>query len=199
MIGPLGQTIIYVCLLALVAGILWWTHSLNRRRLLRLTELLDERGGEVTGFPVLMLKGHYQGRPVSFRIRLPSGKMLPRALYVSLHGVAPLSFWIEKEGMADFLAAKLGLAHDIEVGDEDLDRDFQFSSPEPERFASWFSDSAVRSTVETLMRKHGVDMLAQGPEICAELIRFRSREAKLENIRAVLEGLSALSQTLDRA
>jgi len=199
MIGLFGQMITLVCLLALIAGILWWTHSLNRRRLLRLTELLDERGGEVTGFPILLLEGHYQSRPVSFRIRLPSGRTLPRALYVSLHGDAPLSFRIEKEGMADFLAAKLGLAQDIEVGDEDLDRDFQFSSPAPERFASWFSDSEVRSTVETLMRKRGVDMLAQGPEICAELIRFRGREAKLENIRAVLEGLCALSRTLDRA
>jgi len=195
----LGQMITLIGLLALIAGILSWTHSLNRRRLLRLAELLDERGGEVTGFQVLLLEGHYQSRPVSFRIRLPSGRTLPRALYVSLHGDAPLSFRIAKEGMADFLAAKLGLAQDIEVGDFELDRDFQFSSPAPERFVSWFSDPEVRSTVETLMRKRGVDMLAQGPEICAELIRFRSREAKLENIRAVLEGLSTLSRTLDRA
>ena len=197
--GLFAQMITLVCLLALVAGILWWTHSLNRRRLLRLVELLDERGGEVTGFPMLLLKGHYHSRPVSFRIRLPSGRTLPRALYVSLHGNAPLSFRIEKEGIADFLAAKLGLAQDIEIGDKDLDRDFQFSSPAPERFATWFSDPEVRGTVETLMRKRGVDMLAQGPEICAELIRFRGKEAKLENIRAVLEGLCALSRTLDRA
>jgi len=195
----IGQGIALVCVLALVAGTLWWTHSLNRRRLLRLAELLDEHGGEVTGFQVLLLEGHYQGRPVSFRIRLPSGSTLPRALFVSLDGEAPLSFRIEREGIMDFISAKLGLAQDIEVGDEDLDRDFQFSSPEPERFASWFSDPEVRSNVETLMRKHGVDMLAQGPELVAELIRFRGREAKPENVRGVLDGLLAVSRTLERA
>ena len=50
-----------------------------------------------------------------------------------------------------------------------------------------------------LMRKHGVDMLAQGPELVAELIRFRRREAKPENVRAVLDGLLAVRRTLERA
>jgi hypothetical protein len=193
------KSITVVGTLAVIFGGVWWTYSLNRRRLLRLAELLDERGGEVTGFQILLLEGHYQGRPVSFRIRLPSGRTLPRALFVSLHGRAPLDFRIEREGIVDFLAVKLGMGQDIEVDDVDLDRDFLFSSPEPERFTTWFSDRGVRTTIETLMRKRGVDMLAQGPELCAELIRFRGKEAKPENVREVLEGLRALGGALERA
>ena len=68
----IGQGITLVCLLTFVAAVLWWTHALNRRRLLRLADLLDEHSGEVTGFRILRLEGHYQGRPVSFRIRMAS-------------------------------------------------------------------------------------------------------------------------------
>ena len=193
-----GQIITFAGVLALIGAILWWTWSSSRRRLLRLAELLDERGGEVTGFPILWLEGHYQGQRVALGIHMPSGRSQPRALLVNLIAEAPLRFGIHKEDMADFVLARLGLTQDIEVGDPDLDHDFQFSSPEPARFTSWFADAEVRSTVVTLMRKRSVDVLVQNGELSAQLIRFSGKQASPDNIRGVLEGLCALRRSYQR-
>jgi hypothetical protein len=187
-----------VGLLSLVAGILAWSHASARRTLLRLTELLDERGGEASGFRNVVLKGHYQGRRVAFRL-IPGSRYRPRILHVAFTEGASLWFQIQKETMGNFLAAHVGLIKDIELGDENLDRDYVFSSREPERFANWVRAAGVMAAVETLMKERGVDLLAQDQEMRAELRRFSRREASPENVREILDGLSALRRTLERA
>lgn len=167
-----------------------------RRKLEPLTELLDERSGEVQGWFSYTLSGHFNGREAVF-VATPGGKNRPPRFHIRLGCRAPIDFTVRKEGVGSRIAKSLRLMKDVETGDFTLDSKYVFSCREPELFSRWVREAQVREAITRLMDLSSVDRLGlDGGHL--ETMRVRPGDSmEPQHVRRVLESLETIARTFE--
>lgn len=179
----------------------WQIYALPLRPL---RSLLDERDGSLSGIMTAQLKGHYQGRAVSFRCggHGRNSEQLEIALASSL----PCSFQVQKKSLGaaafkDVLAITSGgrlAIPEIPAGDSETMRRLTFFPGTNPHLVHWLQQTEVQKIIVSLFADRGVDTLTMGEGYLSASCLFAFRKKyKPQNVRCILDEMGRLLRNLE--
>ncbi len=140
--------IIFFCLYGAILFI-WFIFS-NRKKRETLERLKSYLPGTIPKFSFyLAYNGVYQGLKFSV-VLVPGGRNTPPYLKIVLLKNSTFKLKIYRETTLSEIGKKIGVVREVKVFDENFDKDFLILSNKPERAASYFGSSEMKSAVREL-------------------------------------------------
>ncbi len=208
-----GLIVAVVVALAVGLGIYTSLHSTrikHYRVSLALRKLLDEQSGEIQGsWWTGKLEGHFRGRRVRFQLHesISQGETDP-GFRITLSCSSPLFFEVRRK---DPVLDTLFLGRKLEVGDRELDEKFRFSCGKEKavelrwQFIQWIQRPEVKRNVQLLLLGRDVhhrelkfdDKDRSIKSLEATYGLAREKYLDISNVRAVLESMGTLAESLE--
>lgn len=158
-----------------------------------LQSLAKEFSGKISIFPVVTLKGKFNG--VNFKLWLiPASRHSPPYLYVYFYKRPSFNLIIRKESSLMRFGKKFGMVQAIKTRDPDFDKEFLCISKNKGTVLSILSRLEVKQAIRDIFSR-GFTQLRAKKEFSISKPNYRIREdITLDNIRFILERLYIISR-----
>jgi len=184
-----------IAMLVLIGPMVFKRERARRQRLARLGEALDAGTARLRAGPLTAqrVEGQFLGRTARLLIR-PAARR-PDDVIAQLACASPLRFTFWKP--VQFVLG--GGINRFQVNDAQLEREFSFISPDPERARSWFLIPENKERVVALLRRGGTGTALRGKRGFLSFEICRSDLMKLNEFREVLQSLAHLAVSLEQS
>jgi len=199
---PAGGTkvIVVIAFLLVVGGLIYYLNTASARKFRSLVELLDK--GSVIVQPsvrVLRVEGRFRGRQAQVYHQKLGGRS---ETIFRLACSSPLLFGARKLLKVGPLTQLYRAEYaKVPAGDPELDEDYGFTSPHPDRFKAWVLRPENKQALKTVTQEvtRGEVCRVEVAAGCILWTGLNMWQIKPETAKPVLERLDAFARTLERS